>query len=251
MTVLDRFRLDGRVALVTGGARGLGLAMSRALAEAGAAVVLTSRTAATAETAAAQLAATTGRAVLGLAAEVTDESSIVALVDTTVARAGRLDILVNNAGGTIRAPLAALTTAQFDEVIGVNLRGTWLCSKTAAAHLRASGHGRIINIASMFAHVGMPDRSPYVAAKGGIVSLTRALAVELAADRVTVNAICPGPFMTSMHDLAARADMLKAIPLARWGDPDELGPAVVFLASHAGAYVTGTTLTIDGGYTAR
>jgi NAD(P)-dependent dehydrogenase (short-subunit alcohol dehydrogenase family) len=235
MTVLDRFRLDGRVALVTGGARGLGAAIAKALGEAGAAVAITSRK----------------QVADAFVADVRDPASVEGLFRDVTARFGRLDILVNNAGTTQRASLDDLTTAQWDDVVDTNLRGTWLCSQAAAPHLRASKCGRIINIASMFAHVGMPNRTPYVASKGGVVALTRALAIELAADAVTVNAICPGPFMTSMHDAAARAKMLEAIPLGRWGDPDELSPAVVYLASDAGTYMTGATLTLDGGYTAR
>lgn len=249
--VLERFRLDGRVALVTGGARGLGRAILQALMEAGAAVALTSRAAIAASAAASELAERTGGTAIGLVADVTDVASVTSAVSDVVARLGRLDILVNNAGTTRRAPLAQLTECDWDQVVDTNLKGTWLCSRAAAPHLRASTHGRIVNIASMFAHVGMPDRTPYVASKGGIVALTRALAIELAADAVTVNAVCPGPFMTAMHDARARTDMLRAIPLGRWGDPEELGPAVVYLASDAAAFVTGSTLTIDGGYTAR
>jgi NAD(P)-dependent dehydrogenase (short-subunit alcohol dehydrogenase family) len=250
-SVLDRFRLDGRVALVTGGARGLGRAIAQGLAEAGALVAVTSRELAVARAAAEELAATTGVRCAGLAADVTDPAAVTAMVAGAVAQLGGLDILVNNAGGTQRGALATLSTAQWDQVVDTNLRGTWLCCQAAAPQLRASPRGRIINIASMFAHVGMPDRTPYVASKGGVVALTRALALELAGDRVTVNAVCPGPFMTAMHDATARADMLRAIPLGRWGDPAELAPAVVYLASDAAAFVTGTTLTIDGGYSAR
>jgi NAD(P)-dependent dehydrogenase (short-subunit alcohol dehydrogenase family) len=250
-SVIDRFRLDGRTALVTGAARGLGRAIAQGLAEAGAIVAVTSRELAKAEAAADELAAATGTRCIGIAADVADSAAVTAMVADAVARLGGLDILVNNAGGTQRGPLSALTTAQWDQVVDTNLRGTWLCCQAAAPHLRVSTRGRIINIASMFAHVGMPDRTPYVASKGGVVALTRALAIELAGDRVTVNAVCPGPFLTGMHDAAARADMLRAIPLGRWGDPAELGPAVVYLASDAAAFVTGTTLTIDGGYTAR
>ena len=249
MTVLDRFKLDGRVALVTGGARGLGLEIARGLAEAGAAVAITSRDRAVADRAAQELAASTAGTVRGFACDVTAPALVDGVIAEVVGSLGAIDILVNNAGGTQRGSLDTLTVDQWDQVIDINLRGTWLCTKAAAAHLRASKHGRVINIASMFAHTGKVDRSPYIAAKGGVVALTRALALELAP--VTVNAICPGPFMTAMHDAAARADMLAAIPVGRWGDPAELAPAVVYLASDAAAFVTGSTLTIDGGYTAR
>jgi len=249
VTVFDRFKLDGRVAVVTGGARGLGMEIARGLAEAGANVAITSRDRDAAEAAAKDLTAATRGTVRGFACDVTAPAIVDGLVADVVAALGHIDILVNNAGGTQRGSLDALTVDQWDQVVDINLRGTWLCTKAAAAQLRASKHGRVINIASMFAFTGKVDRSPYIAAKGGIVALTRALALELAP--VTVNAICPGPFMTAMHDAAARADMLAAIPLGRWGEPAELGPAAVYLASDAGAFVTGTTLTIDGGYTAR
>lgn len=245
--ILDRFSLGGRVAVVTGGARGLGSAIARALASAGASVVLTSRDPAAATAAASEIP---GRA-LGIAADVRRPESVRGMIDRTLAEFGRVDILVNNAGTTRRGSLEALTPADWEEVVDTNLKGAWLCCRAARASLRAARAGRIINIASMFAVAGLANRSPYIASKGGMAALTRALAVELAPDGITVNAICPGPFRTDMHDEGARAELLPLIPLGRWGHPEELGAAAVFLASEASSYMTGATLAIDGGYTAR
>lgn len=247
--VLARFSLAGKVAIVTGAARGLGLEAARALVSVGADVVITSRDAATAVAAARELGTTTR--VLGLAVDVRFPDSVKALVAQTVDAFGRIDILVNNAGTTHRAPVAALSEAQWDEVVDTNLKGAWLCSQAVHPIMRAAGGGRIVNVASMFAHVGLPNRAPYIASKGGLAALTRALAVELASDGIAVNAICPGPFLTRMHDPAVRADLVQQIPLGRYGDPAELGPAIVFLASSAASFMTGALLTIDGGFTAR
>lgn len=244
--VLERFRLNGRIALVTGGASGLGFEIAKALASAGASVAISSRDRAKAE----ENARGIPRAI-GLAADVTDEGSVRELVGAVVNRFDRLDILVNNAGVTRRGPVESLSSADFDAVVGTCLKGTWLCSRAAIPEMRKGRWGRIVNLSSMFDTVALPNRTPYIAAKGGVMALTRALALEVAADGITVNAISPGPFATSMADAAARAGMLEDIPVGRWGDPAELGPAAVYLASDAAAFVTGTTLTIDGGYSAR
>lgn len=247
--VLARFSLADKVAIVTGAARGLGLEAARALISVGADVVITSRDQATAVAAARELGTTTR--VLGLAVDVRIPDSVKTLVAQTVDTFGRIDVLVNNAGTTHRAPLAALSEAQWDDVIDTNLKGAWLCSQAVHPIMRGAGGGRIINVASMFEQVGLSNRSPYIASKGGLAALTRALAIELAPDSIAVNAICPGPFLTRMHDPAARGDLVQHIPLGRYGDPAEIGPAIVFLASSAASFMTGALLTIDGGYTAR
>lgn len=249
--VLDRFRLDDRVAVVTGAARGLGRAIAGALSSAGASVVVTSRELETAVAAAAEISTISQKPARGLELEVTRPDSIEALVRETVAELGRIDILVNNAGMTHRGPLGELTGAQWDEVLDTNLKGAWLCCKAVHPIMRQARWGRVINISSMFSEVALPNRTPYVASKGGMTALTRALALEFAGDGINVNALCPGPFRTEMHDDKARAGMLSAIPLGRFGNPAELGPAAVFLASEASSFITGTTLAIDGGYTAR
>lgn len=250
-SVLERFRLDGKVALVTGGVRGLGMAMARALAQAGASVVVTSRNADTAKDAARALATDTGQACLGVLCDVTRAESIDAAIAEVQRELGAIDILVNSAGTTERGRIADLTVLQWDQVLDTNLRGVWLMTRAALPLLRERGGGCILNVASMFHVVALAERSPYIASKGGVASLTRALAIELAADRIRVNAICPGPFATDMAQAAARARMLEDIPLGRWGQPEELGPVAVFLCSDASSYMTGACVNVDGGYTAR
>jgi NAD(P)-dependent dehydrogenase (short-subunit alcohol dehydrogenase family) len=256
MGVLDRFRVEGRVALVTGGARGLGRVFVEALAEAGASVVLTARGLDAALTAAAEVHHTLGQPTLGLAVDVTQNGMVQEMVQRTLDRFGRLDILVNNAGINIRRPIEKLDEAEWDLILDTNLKGTWLCCRAVAEPMKRQRWGRVINLSSMLGEVGLAERTPYCSSKGGINLLTKTLALEWAPFGINVNAIAPGPFATEINrplldDPEKRAAMEAKLPIGRWGEPSELGPVVVFLASEASSYITGATLLADGGYTAQ
>ena len=255
MPVLDSFRLDGRRAVVTGGARGLGRVMAEALAQAGADVVITSRQPDGAEAGARELAGTTGRRVVAVGADVSRADEVTRLVEAAEQAVGPIDILINNAGINIRGPIETLTEADWDAVIDTNLKGPFLCSRAFGPRMAARGWGRIINLGSILSVIAMPGRAPYASSKAGVANLTRVLALEWADKGVTVNALCPGPFGTEMNrSLLDDPEKYKAfvskIPLGRWGEPREIAGVTVFLASEASSFVTGSLLFVDGGWTA-
>jgi NAD(P)-dependent dehydrogenase (short-subunit alcohol dehydrogenase family) len=256
MNVLDKFRLDDRVALVTGGSRGFGRVMAEALAQAGASVALSARDAENAARVAETIASATGKKILGIGADVTRPTEVESMVATTLDTFGRLDILVNNAGINIRGPIEQLSENDWDLVVDTNLKGPWLCCRAASEPMRRQKWGRVVNVSSMLGEISLAGRTPYASSKGGLTMLTKTLALEWASDGINVNALCPGPFATEinlplLNDPVTKATFQSRLPLGRWGDPVEIGPAVVFLSSEASSFMTGATLFIDGGYTAQ
>ena len=254
MSVNNLFSLEGRVALVTGGNGGLGLGMALGLAEAGASIVVAARNNTKTATAVSQIEAT-GAKALGLTADVSRESDIAEMVAQTIEVFGRLDILVNNAGMVVRKEPQDLTLEEWDQVLDVNLRGAFLAARTAYPHMKRQGGGKIINIGSMFSIFGGGGSgAPYSSSKGGLVQLSKSLAVAWAKDNIQSNTILPGWIMTELtSDIPVkqpeRYDMIsRRIPTGRWGEPEELKGAAVFLASPASDYVTGAVITVDGGY---
>jgi len=245
------FDLSGKVAIVTGGDGGIGLGMARGLARAGASIVVAARNPEKSADAVAELQVL-GAQAIAIETDVSRESSITALMEQTVAYFGRLDVLVNNAGTNVRLPAQELTLEQWQQVLDTNLTGAFLCAKAAYPHLR--GGGKVINVGSMLSLFGSAVAAAYGASKGGVVQLTKSLAVGWAADGIQVNAILPGWIDTALTRTAREQlpglneRVLARSPSGRWGVPADFEGIAVFLASEASAFITGAAIPVDGGY---
>ena len=247
---------QNKAALITGASKGLGKAMAVALADAGASVALVARDESTLNKVALQIRQTGGCATV-FAADVTDEAQVERVREAFAARYGsKLHILINNAGINIRKPITDFTLAEWNSVLATNLTSVFLFCRAFLPLMTGAGYGRIINMTSMMSHISLPGRTAYSASKAALLGFNRALALELAAEKITVNSISPGVCDTEinaplMQNAALRAQFLAKIPLGRWGQPEEIAKLAVYLCSEEAGYITGTDILIDGGWTAQ
>ncbi|HTN75104.1 MAG TPA: glucose 1-dehydrogenase [Pirellulaceae bacterium] len=254
--MIDRFRLDGKTALVTGGSSGIGLGLARGLADAGADLILVARRASELTDAAQQLVAATGRKVVTVSFDLADSAGIEVFYASTIAEHGPIDILVNNAGMSRRGPAHELTLDDWQTVMDLNLTAVFaLCQAFAKERIASQRSGKIVNIGSLMCSASRPNTSPYSASKGGVLLLTKALALDWAKYGIRVNAIGPGYIETPLtkslvNDPKFDAWVKERCPLGRWGTPEDLASVAVFLAAPASDFVTGQIVYADGGWLA-
>ena len=253
-SILELFQLKGQTALIVGGNRGLGLSMGQALAEAGANISIAARDEEKNREAETLLRKSWPVRTFSVSCDVCSEASVHAAVAATVAQFGKIDILINSAGINIRGPIEKLSLEEFNKVQQVNVTGAWLAAREVIPVMKANKYGRIINIGSMLSVIAIPERTPYATSKGAILQLTRALAMEVAREQITVNALLPGPFATDMNlpllqDPEKYQAFISKVPMGRWGELHEIGGIALYLASRASSYTTGACFAIDGGWT--
>ena len=247
--------LKGKTAVITGGSRGLGKAMALALAAEGVNIALAARDEA-AMAAVAQLIAAAGAQAACFKTDVTDEAAVAKLGADVIARFGGVDILINNAGINIRKPVHEFTLEEWRRVNDTNVTSVFLLCRAFVPHMKGKGYGRIVNMTSIMSHVSLPGRTAYSTSKAALLGFTRALALELAAEGVTVVGISPGPFATEMNlslmnSPEANAKFLSSIPVGRWGKVEEIGQLVRYICSEDAGFITGTDILIDGGWCAQ